>query len=155
MANRTKLTERARQKFLQVLGERAVVAEAARAINVTRSYMHQYKNKIIERNADLPEDERDTFPEDWDNAVEEAIDRLEAEAWRRAVDGVEEPITFRGMITDYQTRYSDRLLEFLLAGRRKDVFAKRQELTGADGGALDNVIVVLPSKDSEADGGES
>ena len=62
-----------------------------------------------------------TFKTEWDEALEDACDMLEAEAWRRATDG-----------------QSDRLLMFLLKAHRPDKFKERAALehTGADGEPL-------------------
>jgi hypothetical protein len=119
------------------------------------------------------------FAAAWDQALEDAADTLEAEARRRAVQGVQEPVVYQGQLTPvwarnpdgsivmeaYEvtdkdggvtqherpvqqldehgrpvwltiTKYSDSLLALLLKGRRKQVFAERTELTGADGGEV-------------------
>lgn len=47
---------------------------------------------------------------------------LEDEARRRAVDGVDEPVFQGGELVGHVRRYSDRLLEFLLRGRRPTVY---------------------------------
>lgn len=47
---------------------------------------------------------------------------LEMEAFRRAVEGVGEDRFFRGDVVGTVTRYSDRLLMFLLKARRPSTF---------------------------------
>jgi hypothetical protein len=60
MANRTKLTHRAREKFLEVIRNTANVSQAARAVGITRRYLYQVK-------------ERDAgFSARWDDAVARA-----------------------------------------------------------------------------------
>ena len=59
-----------------------------------------------------------TFADQWDEALEDAVDILEAKAWKRA------------------TEESDRLLMFLLEAHRKQKYGKRVELTGAGGAEL-------------------
>lgn len=142
MANRSKVTPARKEKFLQRLSWDANVTASAKAIDVSRRRMYE---------------ERDHDPEfavAWDEAVEAAVDRLEQEAWRRATEGVEKPITFQGKITGHFNEYSDRLLEFLLKGRRADTFKDRAEVTGKDGDPLGQLVVVLPAKDGEHDAGE-
>lgn len=73
----------------------------------------------------------------WDNALEQAIDTLEAECRRRAVEGVEEPVFQGGVEVGRIRRYSDKLAQFLLQGHRKHVFAQRAEITGANGGPVE------------------
>ena len=58
----------------------------------------------------------------WADALEEAADRLEMEAFRRAVEGIGEDRFFKGDVVGRVTRYSDRLLMFLLKARRPDRF---------------------------------
>ena len=60
------------------------------------------------------------FADAWDDAYDAGNDRLEDEAHRRAVDGVERPVTYRGEVVGSVREYSDVLLMFLLRGRRPD-----------------------------------
>jgi hypothetical protein len=65
-------------------------------------------------------------------AMEMAADRLEQEAWRRAVEGVDEPVGwFRGEPGGTVKRYSDTLLIFMLKGTRPEKFRERYETAGA------------------------
>ncbi len=57
-----------------------------------------------------------------DDALEAFADLLEAEAVRRAVEGVEEPYQIRGGALTTIRRYSDRLLEVLLKAKRPRQF---------------------------------
>ena len=70
-----KFTEKRKKLFLQVLSEQANISQACRAVNIDRQTAYNAKEDDAE------------FAEAWDNAHEQAIDRLEAEAWRRAHDG--------------------------------------------------------------------
>ena len=54
----------------------------------------------------------------WADALEEAADALLAEAWRRATEGVEEPIMHQGQVVTTVRKYSDLLLIFLLKSAR-------------------------------------
>ncbi len=64
-------------------------------------------------------------------AEEVAADRLEAEAWRRAVEGVERPVGwYQGKPGGYVKEYSDVLLIFLLKGLRPEKYRERMELKG-------------------------
>ena len=51
-------------------------------------------------------------------AEQEAIDRLEAEARRRALNGVAEPVFYQGVECGTIQKYSDTLLIFLLKGAK-------------------------------------
>lgn len=66
-----------------------------------------------------------TFAKEWDDAKEEAVDYLDAEAWKRGTVG-----------------QSDRLLMFLLAAHRPDVYGRqRHEHSGPDGGPIPMIVV--------------
>lgn len=69
------------------------------------------------------------------DAMEVACDALEAEAKRRAYEGVEEPIFYRGQECGTIRKYSDTLLIFLLNGHRPWRFKQthKHELSGPDG----------------------
>jgi hypothetical protein len=91
--------------------------------------------------------------------MEAGVDMAEQEAFRRAVQGYEEPVIYQGTLSTTVLRnaqgepvldqsgemvrvpltvlrHSDALLALVLKGRRKRIYADRTELTGADGGAL-------------------
>ena len=59
-----------------------------------------------------------SFAAAWADALEEAADRLEMEAFRRAVEGIGEDSYFRSDLVGSVTRYSNRLLMFLLKAQR-------------------------------------
>ncbi len=110
MANRKKLTKRKRDTFLAVLREKANASAAARAIGVSPQALYIYK------------DLHPTFAAEWKSAVDEAVDKLEQEAWRRACDGVDKPVHYKGERVDTIREYSDALLMFLLRGHRPQVY---------------------------------
>jgi len=61
----------------------------------------------------------------FEDATEAAGDVLEAEARRRAVEGIEDRIYWQGAELGRRRRYSDGLLIFLLKGARPDKYAER------------------------------
>lgn len=110
--------------FLEALRTQGVVSAAARAVGISPSTVHTRRRNDAD------------FAAAFDDAMEEAVDMAEAEAWRRAVTGYDKPVIHQGEITDTYRVHSDELLKFILQGRRKHVFAQRTELTGADGGPV-------------------
>ena len=118
MANRTKLTDRAKARFLEVLRATCNVSEAARAIGMARQGLYEARKREAE------------FARLWDEAVEEAVDCLEREAWRRAVEGFEEPVFYQGAQVGVVKKYSDRMLELLLKGHLPEKYKDRHEVTG-------------------------
>jgi len=137
--------------FLTALADLPVVSTACTAAGISRVSAYN------ERRTDK------AFEAAWNEALEAGIDKAEAEGYRRAVTGYTEPLTHQGQISfeleQYQDedghakvryaldpagnkipitirKHSDQLLQFYLKGRRRGIYGDKQELTGADGGAL-------------------
>jgi hypothetical protein len=58
------------------------------------------------------------FAAEWDEAVNIGLDALEAEARRRAFEGIEEPVFYKGEICGHIRKYSDALIMFMLKAYR-------------------------------------
>ena len=120
-----KLTGRRRGLFLDTLSATGNVSAAARAAEVARSTC--YRTRRLDP----------AFAEDWVDAEEAAVDLLEAEARRRALDGVERPLVGGGkLIRDDDGKvvmvreYNDRLLEYLLKAHRPEKYRDKSETGG-------------------------
>lgn len=105
-----KWTASRRTLFLDELRRTANISAAARAAGVSR------KTAYWQRQNDP------ALREDWDHALEEALDDLEAELRRRAITGVEKPVYYGGKPCGSVTSYSDALGMFLLRSRRPQIF---------------------------------
>jgi hypothetical protein len=57
-----------------------------------------------------------------DEAVETAIDLLQARCWQRALEGDLEPIVYMGVVTGYVRRFDSRLQIEMLRAYRPDRF---------------------------------
>ncbi len=97
-------------RFIEALRQTGVVTRAARAAGVgrTTAYDH-YKTD--------PD-----FARAWDDALEDACDEMEAEARRRAVEGTEKPVYYKGEVVGTIREYSDTLLIFLLKANRPEKY---------------------------------
>lgn len=125
---RAERTDRARTRFIEVLRESCNVSEAARAAGIGRRTAYEWREKDR------------AFADDWEDAEEEAADKLEREAWRRAVDGVDKPVIHQGVITDTYKEYSDKMLEILLKGHRPEKFADRSRVEHSGKVGLESLI---------------
>lgn len=91
----------------------------------------------------------DGFDEAMGQALEEAVDHLEEEARRRAQDGVDEPVYYKGSPCGAVRKYSDTLLIFLLKGARPQKF--RENVKMEHGGEVNIAhAVVVKGIDTEA-----
>lgn len=130
-ADRTLDALRSKRIFLHALAETGNIATASAAAG--------WKNTMIPRNYKRVDK---LFSEAWDKAAEASSDILEAEAVRRATEGVMEPVYYQGDVVGYKLAYSDSLLQFLLKGVNPDKFREstlvNHHFTGKVG------VVLLP-----------
>lgn len=144
--------------FLANLAETGNVKLAADGAKVSRQSAYNHR-----------EDNKD-FAARWDSAVDEAMDLLEAEARRRAVVGVDDPVIYEGKLCGVWVddkgrqvsentpgatlipltvkKYSDTLLIFLLKGGRPQKFRDTHHHT--HDGRL-NIIRTAAEGEVEAD----
>jgi len=115
-----KLTRDRQERFLKALADTGIVSVAVEIAGTSRTRVYELRKRDT------------TFAAAWDEAEEQAADALEAEAWRRAVVGVHEPLVSSGKVVrddDGQPlairRYSDNLLLALLKARRPEKFKDR------------------------------
>jgi len=115
-----RLTKERQDRFLKALAETGIVSAAVAIAGTSRTRVYELRKHDP------------GFASAWDDAEEQAADGLEAEAWRRAVDGVPEPLVSAGRVVrddDGQPlairRYSDNLLLALLKARRPERFKDR------------------------------
>ena len=110
----TKMAWRARgvwkSLFLAELAETGNVAYACAAAKISRSTVYITRNEDAE------------FAEAWFHAIETNTDTMEAEAYRRGMKGVDEPVFYKGDKVADVRKYSDTLLIFMLKSRRPDKF---------------------------------
>lgn len=121
-SGRTIRTPKKREAFLSALALTGNVSEAAAACAIGRTAAYDWRR------------DDETFAADWDAALDEAADRMEREAFRRAVEGTEKPVfgslgQGRGSGEVGRIReYSDTLLIFLLKAARPEKFRERTEV---------------------------
>lgn len=120
--------------FLAAYASTGTIVHSAKAVGITPARHYEWLEE---------EDYKRRFHE----AREEAIETLEAEARRRAYEGVEEPVGwYKGNPGGYAKRYSDTLLIFLLKGLRPEVYRERFEHSGPQGVPLGVRIELVQPK---------
>lgn len=98
--------DRRRRAFLSLLSECGSVTEACRRAGISTTAAYRRRGQ----------DER--FAREWEAALTQVAESVERAAFRRAVEGWEEPIVSGGQVIGTRRRYSDTLLHALL--RRAD-----------------------------------
>ncbi|WP_374312455.1 hypothetical protein [Dongia sp.] len=102
--------------FLLHLRRHGNITRAAAAVGVSRS-------TVVAHKADDP-----VFAQEWEDAMEGLLDEAEEELRNRAIDGVEEPVFYKGEVVGFITRKSDSNLQCLLRAKRRDVFGDKQDV---------------------------
>src|SRR6516162_10423180 len=115
-----KLTRVRQERFLKALADTGIVSAAAEMAGTSRTRVYELRKRDP------------AFAAGWEEAEERAADALEAEAWRRAVAGVPEPLVSAGKVVRDDDgrpiairRYSDALMIALLKARRPERFKDR------------------------------
>jgi hypothetical protein len=120
-------------RFLAAYAEHCTVVHACRATGIGRRTHYGWLESdpaYAARFADVKDD---------------AVESLEAEARRRAAEGVLEPVYQGGKKVGSIRKYSDTLLIFLLKGAKPDVYRDRVEHTGKNGGPIETTArIYLP-----------
>ena len=98
--------------FLAAFSEVGTVVGAAESAGVGRASHYAWINDPVYRRA-------------FEHAKWEAADSLEAEARRRAVEGVRKPVFYKGEICGWETHYSDSLMVILFKASDPERFAER------------------------------
>jgi hypothetical protein len=131
-------TAAARAKFLETFAKVGNVRAASELSGIARRTHYNW----------LQTDP--AYAEAFGDAKSEAVDRLEYEARRRALVGVEEPVYGRlpgvnaGIgVVGYVRKFSDALLIFLLKNLRPEVYTSRHELTGKNGAPLNPATAAM------------
>lgn len=119
---RTIRTPEKKAVFLSALADCGNVADAARQAGIARNALYLWKRDDSE------------FAAEWEAALIAGGETLEEEAVRRARDGWDEPVWYKGEQVGTVRRYSDTLLIFLLKGLMPGKYGERQkiELNGFD-----------------------
>lgn len=103
--------------FLSVLRKAGNVTRACAKAKIERSTAYDHRNS----------DKR--FAQLWEHALEESADILEAEARRRAFEGVTKPVYQGGIRVGYVQEYSDSLMALLLKANNPKKFRENIDVT--------------------------
>lgn len=136
VSGRSVRTPHNRAKFLAALRQCPNIGEACQAAGIGRRTVYEWR-----------EDDED-FAKEWEDAVQDGVDVLEKEMWRRGVEGYEEPVFFQGQSVESVRKYSDSLAMFLAKGHRPEKYRERHDVS-SKGEAIKSQVVLLPAKEEE------
>lgn len=103
-------------RFLEALADSANISEACKIAKVGRTTVYERR------------DSDPVFAQAMADALDDAVDALELEARRRALDGCERPVYHQGAQCGTILEYSDTLMIFLLKAHRPDKYRERSEV---------------------------
>ena len=123
--------------FLRSLRKLGIVGPACAVAKIHRStaYRHYDKDPV--------------FARAWESALEDACDRLEKEAIRRAAVGTLKPVFYKGEQCGSIREYSDTLLIFMLKAYRPEKFRESFDYDKLAEAMLRAQGQLPPSKDAE------
>ena len=99
--------------FLSAYAQTGIISKAAEIAGIHRNNHRHW----------LKED-RD-YVEAFQEAHQEACDNIEAEMRRRAIEGVQKPVFYKGEVCGYITEYSDTLLAMLANGYMPEKYKQK------------------------------
>lgn len=122
--------------FLEALEDTGMVTEACRRAGVgrTTAYVHRQHDE--------------DFALAWHEVEERAIERMEREAYRRAVEGVEKPLVSGGQLVTTCTEYSDGLMTTLLKAHRPEKYRDNYKIEHS--GKVEHTVTELEALDDDA-----
>lgn len=124
--------------FLVQLASHGLLNRAAAAVGTTAGQVKKRMEESIE------------FETAVEEALEAATDALEFEARRRALEGVEKGVYYKGELVTTETQYSDSLMIKFLEAKRRNQFGNKTEVTGAGGQPLTVNIRTFPTPSEQA-----
>lgn len=99
-----------KRAWLEAFEEGGTVVAACKASDVPRSTAYQWRSKD------------EAFLLAWHDIEEATTERMEREAYRRGVEGVDRAVYHMGKVIGAERQYSDTLLIFMLKARKPDTY---------------------------------
>jgi hypothetical protein len=116
-------TPKKQRKFIKILAKTGCVLDACRGIGLSSTSAYRAKEK-------LPD-----LAREWESALKRAATTLDAVAWKRGVEGVEEPVYYAGKFSHMAVKRSDSILRLLMMGSNRKKYGRMGGAAGAKIGA--------------------
>lgn len=139
MANQTKRTTKKDNAFFKALSLYPNVSRASKTAGYNRERVYVWRKQ----------DQK--FYDRWDEAWNLAIEAMEEELMRRALEGVEEPVFQGGEEVGTKQKFSDTLGIFMMKGARPKKYREHQvhEHTAPGGGPPLFQVTMVKAEQSE------
>jgi hypothetical protein len=131
----SKFTPELLEQYLDLLRQYGLKARCARAVGLHPSSMKRYRK-------DNPD-----YDDEVEAAMEDYRESVESEIHRRAIEGIDSPVFYKGELVNTEKRYSDRLLEL---HAKRHIPAYREKHT-VDHNVTGGVLVVPGTPDKSED----
>ena len=130
----SKIQHPKKRAFLAAYAELGTITHAATAAGIDRNTHTQWLKVDAE------------YATAFEDAKQQAIEKLEREAVRRASEGIDKPIFYQGHLVTTIKEYSDTLLIFLLKGLKPERYRDRLEHGLSDGAAAQIKEIVIEKR---------
>jgi hypothetical protein len=105
-------TPKKQRKFIRIITKTGCVRDACRGVGISSNTAYRTREK-------LPD-----LAQAWESALKRASTSLEAVAWKRGVEGVEEPVYHQGKFSHMAVKRSDSILRLLMIGSDKKKYGR-------------------------------
>lgn len=122
--------------WLEAFSRLGMVMAACKDVGVGRTTVYEARQQD------------EAFAVAWADVEQATTERMEREAYRRAVEGVRKDIFYRDQVIGEERSYSDTLLIFMLKARRPDVY--RENVKVEHSGKVGHDLSTLPAEELEA-----
>lgn len=118
MARKSNRTPEKDQEFIDLIASGSTVVDACKCVGYGYTQAYEYRKQD------------EAFDSAWTDADEAAVQRMEKEADRRALEGTLKPVFYQGEEVGTIREFSDTLLIFRLKAKRPDVYRERTDVSG-------------------------
>ena len=124
--NVQRFTAKKKKAFIASMGKTGNVTVSCLTVGISRRWAYKHR------------DMDPVFAQSWDDAYKASTDLLIEECRRRAYNGVDEPVFYKGEVCGQIRKYSDTLLMFKIQAERPEYNRSRMDIqvSGPGGGPI-------------------
>ena len=138
MAHPPKFTPDKRKEFLRLISESGNVSKACIALGIDRRVPYRLRERSKK------------FAQQWDEAKKMYVELLEEESFRRAYNGIEKSIWYKGEKVGVERQYSDTLLMHRLNAELPNKYQYRHKVDANVEGNITVKVVKFSDGDNDS-----